>query len=171
MVKSQSLVYIDGANVWFTQKSLGWKLDWKKVLGFLNNEFKISSVIYYNAVKGGDTKTTEYLSGLEKLGIKVKSKELKAIHTDKGIIYKGNFDVEMAADIIMDATNSDIKNIVLFSGDSDFAYLADLLHQKFNKKVFVFSSNKFLSWELRKKADRVYILNKLTNLAKDVKNI
>lgn len=162
-------IYVDGANVWFTQKSLGWRLDWKKVITFLKRDFRLGRIYYYNAVRSGDEKTKSYLKGLEKLGFIVRSKDLKKIGTNGGAVYKGNFDVEMAVDVVIEANSDKWEGVVLFSGDSDFAYLAEILHKKFKKKVYVFSSNKFLSWELRKRADVVYILNKLTNLSKDDK--
>jgi len=165
-------VYVDGANMWFTQKSLGWVIDWRKAVEFVKENFAVRGVYYYNALKKGDKKTKIYLEGLEKkLGFIVRSKELKRIETDNGYVYKGNFDVEMAIDMILEVGMKEtIDGVVIFSGDSDFAYLADVLKKRLGKKVIVFSSNKFLSWELRERADWAYILNKLTRLAKDVKN-
>ncbi|MBU4339277.1 NYN domain-containing protein [Candidatus Parcubacteria bacterium] len=57
----------------------------------------------------------------------------------------------MTADILLD--RSQIDEILLFSGDSDFDYLAKKLRD-LGKKVVVFSSRKMLSWELKLTAQR-----------------
>ncbi|MGB9681179.1 MAG: NYN domain-containing protein, partial [Minisyncoccia bacterium] len=77
---------------------------------------------------------------------------------------KANFDVEMTGDILEYKKEFDI--LILFSGDSDFAYLVEILHRR-NKEVFVYSSRRTFSWELKIKADRYFLLEKLKNLTKD----
>lgn len=165
MLKNTSIVYIDGANIWYAQKYMGWLIDWKKLFNYLKEEFKTEKIIYYAAIKEGDISGESQMVRLRKWGYEVKTKKLKrivSIESKTGFLFKGNFDVEMAIDIILDTHSvTDEQNVILFSGDSDFGYLLDVLHNKFNKKVIVFSTNKFLSWELRKKADELFLLNKL----------
>lgn len=62
--------------------------------------------------------------------------------------------------------NYDIIEIrILFSGDSDFEYLVKLLHKK-GKKLFVYSSRKTLSWEVKLAADKYFLLENLRGLTK-----
>lgn len=44
-------VYIDGANIFYTQKSLGWVIDWQKVKDLLNKKYDIVEFRYYTGVK------------------------------------------------------------------------------------------------------------------------
>ena len=79
---------------------------------------------------------------------------------------KANFDVEITADILNSISETDL--IILFSGDSDFAYLVKLLHKK-GKKLYVYSSRKTLSWELKLSADRYIFIENLDRLTKSDK--
>lgn len=54
---------------------------------------------------------------------------------------------------------------VLFSGDSDFEYLVKLLHKQ-GKKLYVYSSKKTLSWELKLSADKYFLLENISGLTK-----
>jgi len=40
-------VYIDGANVFYAQKKMGWVLDWKKIKSFLNDNYEVAEFRYY----------------------------------------------------------------------------------------------------------------------------
>lgn len=150
-------VFIDGSNVFHAQKKLGWIIDWKKVKNFIGEENETLEWRYYVSVKEGDLSMKGFLKYLEKTGIKVISKPLKKIKVqivdaasgkeEEKWIYKGNFDVEIAADIILNSDNLD--KVIIFSGDSDFNYLAKVLGSK-HKKVEFYSSKKTVAWEIRK---------------------
>ena len=145
--KLKAAVFIDGSNIYFAQKKLGWQLDWGKVREILNKEFDVVDLRYYTAVKEGDTAMRKYLAKIKKKGICVLTKPLKLIQVESGgEVYKGNMDVEITGDALLAVDKFEV--LVLFSGDSDLAYLVKLLHQ-FKKKVVVYSSRKTLSWELK----------------------
>lgn len=84
-------------------------------------------------------------------GYIVHSKEVKEISNRSGMfpIRKGNLDVEIALDAFRFSDMYD--TLILFSGDSDFAYLADLLKQM-DKKIVVISCSGHISKELLKRA-------------------
>lgn len=69
----------------------------------------------------------------------------------------------MTADIL--TSLKDIDLVIVFSGDSDFAYLCKLIH-KDKKKIYFFASKKTLAWELRKASDKFFYLEDLTELTK-----
>lgn len=69
-------------------------------------------------------------------------------------IYKSNFDVEITTDILLDRTN--INQVILLSGDSDFQYLVKKL-KDVGKKVIVYSSRKTISWELKLETEYIYL--------------
>jgi len=75
---------------------------------------------------------------------------VKFIKIDGGkLLPKGNLDVELALDAFRLA--DDYDTLLLFSGDSDFGYLLDLLKHK-GKKVLVVSTRGHISKELLERA-------------------
>ncbi len=152
--RPRAKVYVDGANMFYTQQKLGWSIDWEKVKALVAQEFEVLESRYYTGLKEGDRKMPRYLRYLQKIGFTTVTKPLKKIAIDKDhpawqlhgytYVYKANFDVEMTADILLDRANLD--RVVLFSGDSDFADLAKRLRD-LGKPLVVFSSRKTLSWE------------------------
>ena len=48
---------------------------------------------------------------------------------------------------------SSYDTVVLLSGDSDFVYLIKILQKQFQKKVWIVSSRKTISWEIKIAAD------------------
>lgn len=124
--KPKAKVYIDGANMFYTQRKLGWMFDWKKVHQYLKKRYEIEEIRFYLATKKRDRKTRKFLLALKKLGFTPVAKTLKRIQVeDDKWAYKANFDVEITADILLDKEEYDI--FILFSGDSDFEYLVKIL--------------------------------------------
>lgn len=154
-------MYIDGANVFYTQKKLGWSIDWKKAKSFLEENYSILEYRYYSGLKDKDEKMMGYLKYLDNMSFMVITKPLKIIKIDEmhplnklysyKEIYKSNFDVEITTDMIFDRQN--IDEFILFSGDSDFEYLIKRL-KAVGKKIIIFSSRKTLSWELKLAASK-----------------
>jgi len=158
-------IYIDGANMFYTQKKLGWILDWAKIKKLIEKEKEVLEWRYYVGVKKEDDKMQGYLKYLDAIGFYAFIKPLKKIKIKNGesafapyktrYIFKANFDVEIATDILLD--KSKIDEIIIFSGDSDFEYLVKKLKNT-GKNVSVFSSRKTISWELKLAAsDIVYL--------------
>lgn len=159
-MKLKAKIYIDGANIFYTQKDIGWIIDWKKVKKYLAQTWDIIEIRYYTGIKEKDQKITNYLRYLRCIGITTVTKPLKRIVTDKGFLFKSNFDVEMTTDILTDNIKHD--DIILFTGDSDFHYLAKKL-KNLGKRVVVFSSRKMLSWELKLTADQYVFIEDIKN--------
>lgn len=152
-------VYIDGSNIFYSQKQLGWNIDWTKMKKYLSEKWNVAEFRYYAGVGEGDEEMEKYLKYLGKTGFTPVTKPLKKIKIsakhpmhqlhDYNHIYKSNFDVEMAVDMALDKDN--INEMILFSGDSDFEYLVKRL-KALGKKVIIFSSRDTLSRELKKEA-------------------
>lgn len=168
--KTKTKVYIDGANVFYIQKDIGFSIDWKKAKEYLKREYDISEVRYYTGIKKDDEKMASYLRYLDAIGFTVITKPMKIIKINNNHpmaklhnyseIYKCNFDVEMTADILLDRAN--IDEIILFSGDSDFNYLIKKLYT-LGKKVKIFSSRKMLAWELKFSGAKYSFLEDIKN--------
>jgi|SRR3990167_2647300 len=152
MEKPKTKIYIDGANMFYTQKRLGWSVDWKKVKNHIEQDKDVFEWRYYVGIKDSDEKMLKYLKHLNSVGFNTITKPLKKIKISGGeaperdFIYKANFDVEMTADILLEKFKLD--EIIIFSGDSDFRYLVKKLKDA-GLKVVVFSSRKTISWELK----------------------
>ena len=95
------------------------------------------------------------------------TKPLKKISEGDSFVYKANFDVEITADILLDKTN--IDEIILFSGDSDFQYLLKRLKDA-GKKVSIFSSKKTISWEFKLVASNIIYFEKIRELIERKQN-
>jgi len=159
--KPKVKVYIDGANMFYTQKKLGWTFDWEKIKNLIEKDREIIEWRYYVGTKADDEKMQKYLRYLDAIGFTTFTKPLKRIRTsDSNHIYKANFDVEISVDIILDKTRVD--EIVLFSGDSDFQYLVKKLKDA-GKRVNIYSSRKTISWELKLSATNIAYLEDIKN--------
>ncbi|GIW66999.1 MAG: NYN domain-containing protein [Candidatus Parcubacteria bacterium] len=164
-MKPKTKVYIDGANMFYTQKKLGWFIDWRKMKDFLKERWDILELRYYTGMKMGDEKMASFLRYLDRNGITSITKPVKVIKIPENHflrklysyseIYKSNCDVEITTDILLE--RAEIDEIVLFSGDSDFRYLIAKL-KNLGKKVIVFSSRKTISWELKVEASKYFYL-------------
>ena len=148
--KLKANIYIDGANLFYAQKKLGWSIDHKRMIDLYKKKYEVIQSIYYTGVNPQDLKMKKYLRHLDKVNIIPVTKPLKKIKTGKNFILKSNFDVEMTMDILLERHIYDI--CILVSGDSDFTALAKKL-QDFGKKVHVISTRNMISWELKLSSD------------------
>jgi uncharacterized LabA/DUF88 family protein len=157
-------VFIEGSNVYFAQKKMAKWLDWVKVKKYLNKAYDVREIRYYAGIRKNDQKVQSFLRKLGKIGFTIISKPVKTIVDEAGRrIEKANFDVEITGDVLQSIDQ--VNAVILFSGDSDFDYLAKLLHQR-GKQLFVYSSRKTLSWELKLSADKHFLLEDFLNLTK-----
>ncbi len=156
-------MFIDASNLWEVQKAKGRFFDYEKLKNFLKAKFSGSSIeiFYYTAYPAEGTRDYNldgkhrFFTYLKKgLGFIVRKKALKRISvmTKKGEIVqeKGNMDVEITIDATRNLEKYDVA--VFFSGDSDFLALVNYLKQN-RRKVYVFSSKKNISEELRTGSD------------------
>lgn len=157
-IKGKTAVFIDASNILYSQKTLGWRMDYLKLKKYIESECKLVHMAFYTGKVGTDEKQEMFLSRLLRNGISVISKDVKFIKGEGGVIItKGNLDVELALDCFM--KKNDFDTLVLFSGDSDFAYLIDVL-KKNGKRVIVVSTRNHISRELVERAKFV-ALNKI----------
>lgn len=158
-------VYIDGANMFYTQKKLGWLFDWEKVKSYLQSNYSVLELRFYGSFKRGKKTDKQFLNALRRIGFRIISKSLKLIEDELTgrVVPKANFDVEITRDVLYEVLLSDDSPgaFVFLSGDSDFAPLIWDLKKRFKKKVFVYSSRKTLSWEMRLAASKCFYFDGL----------
>jgi uncharacterized LabA/DUF88 family protein len=161
--KNVGYVFIDASNLWEVQKSEKKFLDYGKLKNYLKKLFDFNEIqiFYYSAYPADGTREYsldsrhKFYTFLKKgLNFRVRKKKLKQIKiaTSEGecVREKGNMDVEITIDALhhLDKYNT----AIFFSGDSDFLALVSYIRQR-NKKVFIFSSERNISTELRTGAD------------------
>ena len=149
-IQGRVAVFIDAANILYSQKTLGWRVDYKRLKAYLERETQLVSIHFYTGKVGTNEKQTRFLDKLTEYGFVVTAKEVKKIRMARNIYeWKGNLDVELALDAYRSKEDFDV--CLLFSGDSDFAYLLDLLKEA-GKRVFVLSTRGHISRELVERA-------------------
>ncbi len=161
-VKGRTYVFIDASNIYHSQKTLGWKIDFLKLKKYLENNTDLVKIFYYTAYDPRYKKQRKFLDFLEIIGYIVRKKKVKFIknsNKEEGGFHKGNLDVELTIDAM---ENKDkFQTFILFSGDSDFE--AVIKHMKaYGKNCIVISTKGHISIELIKQAKYIDI-KKLEN--------
>jgi len=124
-------LFIDGANLYATAKSLGFDIDYKRLLGEFRSRGYLLRAFYYTAV----IEDQEYSSirplidWLDYNGYTVVTKATKEFIDASGRRkVKGNMDIELAVDAMELAEHVD--QMVLFSGDGDFRSLVEAVQRR-----------------------------------------
>ena len=153
-------IFIDAANVFYSQKTLRWRVDYEKFLNFFKKRTNFRKAYFYSAVISTHKKQKRFFAALNKIGYEVITREVKVIkdRRKKVIVQKGNFDVKLAIDLVLKAKEFDTA--VLVSGDSDFEPAVEYL-RGIGKKVIVVSSRGHISRELAKAGDVYLPLEKI----------
>ena len=153
-------VFIDEANLFHSQKTLGWRIDYQKLFLILY-ELNLGLRNIFLGYIQENTKQINFHLKLIDYGYIVHSKKVKEIKDKNGSTNrKGNLDAELALDAFQ--FNDIYDTLILFSGDSDFSYLIDILKER-NKKIIIVSTKDHVSIELLKRGKFIEI-NKLRNL-------
>src|SRR6266704_3673196 len=147
-------LFIDGANLYATAKSLGFDSDYKRLLSEFQSRGYLLRAFYYTAV----IEDQEYSSirplidWLDYNGYSVVTKAF-VDQTGRRKV-KGNMDIELAVDA-MEIAGS-IDHMVLFSGDGDFRSLVEAVQRR-GVRVTVVSTIStqppMVAAELRRQAD------------------
>ena len=149
------MVFIDAANMLYSQRTLRWRIDYKKLLDYFKNECELRGIYLYTGRVGDNQKQNAFLQKLIGFGYRVKAKEVKRIKIAKDTYtWKGNLDVELTIDVIGNLNN--LETLVLMSGDSDFAPLLDMAKQH-KKQVLVISTKGHVAKELLNRAKYINI--------------
>lgn len=150
-------LFIDGANLYATARTLGFDIDYKRLLLEFQSRGTLVRAFYYTAV----IEDQEYSSirplidWLDYNGYTVVTKPTKEFVDASGRRkVKGNMDIELAVDAMELA--SSIDEMVLFSGDGDFRSLVEAVQRK-GVRITVISTiasqPPMIADELRRQAD------------------
>ncbi len=151
-------LFVDGANMYYAQRKLGWYMDFRKVLHFFGTGAGsvISEAYYYT---GADTQTksrdSSFYEYLMYSGYTVRTKAIKQMVDDSTgeIVEKANLDIELVIDMFNTVALYD--TCILMSGDSDFERALELVRSK-GKRIAVVAHPDMTARELRNVAGRNY---------------
>jgi uncharacterized LabA/DUF88 family protein len=150
-------LFIDGANLYATAKTLGFDIDYKRLLREFQTRGYLLRAFYYTAV----IEDQEYSSirplidWLDYNGYTVVTKAAKEFTDASGRRrVKGSMDIELAVDAMEIARH--IDQMILFSGDGDFRSLVEAVQRR-GVRVTVISTvatqPPMIADELRRQAD------------------
>ena len=161
-------LFIDGANLYSTSKSLGFDIDYRKLLEEFRKRGVLIRAYYYTAL----VEDQEYspirplVDWLDYNGFTLVTKPAREYTDREGRKrFRGDMDLEIAVDM-MDLTPR-CDHVVLFSGDGDFRCLVEAVQRK-GVRVTVVSTVKsqppMASDELRRQADAFVDLADLVDI-------
>jgi uncharacterized LabA/DUF88 family protein len=150
-------VFIDGANLYSAAKTLGFDIDYRRLLTLFSENCRLLRAFYYTAL----AEDQEYspirplVDWLDYNGYTMVTKPMKEFTDSMGRRkVKGNMDVELTVDAMEIADRLD--HMVLFSGDGDFRSLLEAVQRR-GVRCTVVSSVKtqppMVADELRRQAD------------------
>src|SRR3954471_20264028 len=150
-------LFIDGANLYATTKTLGFDIDYRRLLKEYGSRGHLVRAFYYTAL----VEDQEYSSirplvdWLDYNGYRVVTKPPKDFVDSTGRRkVKGNMDIELAIDAL--ELSPYIDHMVLFSGDGDFRSLVEAMQRR-GVRVSVVSTIStqppMVADELRRQAD------------------
>lgn len=150
-------LFIDGANLYATARSLNFDIDYKSLLGFFEKSGILVRAFYYTALLDDQeySPIKPLVDWLDYNGYSIVTKPAKEFtdHNGRRKI-KGNMDIELAIDVM--ELSSTVDHIVIFSGDGDFRRLVEAVQRR-GVRVSVISTIKsnppMIADELRRQAD------------------
>ena len=166
-------VFIDGANLYATAKTLGFDIDYKRLLEEFQSRGTLLRAFYYTAIAEDQEYSSirPLIDWLGYNGFTVVTKATKEFIDASGRRkIKGNMDIELAVDAMELAEH--IDEMVLFSGDGDFRSLVEAM-QRHGVRVTVISSTAtrppLIADKLRRQADVFTDLTELqSKISRDV---
>ncbi|MDF1791547.1 MAG: NYN domain-containing protein [Thalassobaculaceae bacterium] len=159
-------LFIDGANLYSAARSLGFDIDYKRLLDLFAGKGRMIRAFYYTAL----LEDQEYspirplVDWLDYNGYTLVTKPAKEFTDSAGRRkVKGNMDIELAVDMMEIVDRVD--HVVLFSGDGDFRSLLEAVQRK-GVRASVVSSIRtqppMIADELRRQADQFIELDQLS---------
>jgi len=168
--------FIDASNLFYGGvKSLGWKIDYRKLLQYLKNKYNISKVFYFAGVETHDfpysvlsdkniklndllaflidkedsvnIKRVKFYRKLEEFEYILRIKPTKIYREKNGLTKKkANCDVDMTFEMMK--LINEYSGAIVLSGDGDFAVLINYLIEK-GKTIIILSRAERTAKEIR----------------------
>jgi uncharacterized LabA/DUF88 family protein len=153
----KTALFIDGNNLYYTAKALGFDLDYKRLLKEFQGRSTLVRAFFYTVIVENSefVSTRPLIDWLDYNGYTVVMKPAKEFDDGEGRRkFKRNMRVELVVDALEMANHVD--NIVLFSGDGDLCALLQAIQRR-GVHVTVISSLRskpaMIADDLRRQAD------------------
>ena len=140
-------LFVDVQNMYYAARQLNARLDFGALMAAATRDRRLIRAIAY-VVQNRDIDQSGFLAMLQQKNYEVRRKDLKIRHDGSS---KGDWDMEMALDILTLADNLDV--VVLVSGDGDFTSLVTQIKTR-GPRVEVYSFAGSTAKELIEGADR-----------------
>ncbi len=158
-------LFVDGANLYAAARTLGFDIDYKRLLDLFKSKGQLVRAYYYTALMEDQeySPIRPLVDWLDYNGYTMVTKPTKEFTDSSGRRkIKGNMDIELAVDVMELADRLD--HAVLFSGDGDFRRLVEAIQRR-GVRVTVVStvrtSPPMVADELRRQADTFLELDEL----------
>ncbi len=161
-------LFIDGANLYSAARTLGFDIDYKRLLELFAGKGRLIRAFYYTALMDDQeySPIRPLIDWLDYNGYTLVTKPAKEFTDALGRRkIKGNMDIELAIDVMEMAPHLD--HVVLFSGDGDFRRLVEAVQRK-GVRVTVVSTIRsqppMVADELRRECDNFVELQEIAPL-------
>lgn len=114
------VIFIDGANLFYSALKLGIEVDYAKLLCHLTQGRRLVRAYFYTGVDPNNDKQQGFLLWMRRNGYRVVTKDLIQLPDGSK---KADLDVEIVVDMMTLASHCD--TMVLLSGDGDLTYAVD----------------------------------------------
>ena len=124
-------LFVDGSNLYAAARSLGFDIDYKRLLELFAGEGRLIRAFYYTALVEDQefSPIRPLVDWLDYNGFTMVTKPTKEFTDASGRRkIKGNMDIELAIDVMEMAEKVD--HILIFSGDGDFRRLVEAVQRK-----------------------------------------
>ncbi len=121
-------VFIDASNIIYSSRSVGWKVDFKKLLEYLKTRYGASRVLYYAGVDNENYKQLGFYEKLQQLGFELRLVPMKKFADGRK---KADCDARMAFEAML--YFKEYSSAIFLTGDGDFYWLLEFLKGK--KKI------------------------------------
>lgn len=144
-------LFVDGSNLFASAKSIGFRVDYTKLLAYYGELGEVTRAFYFTALPPKDVETPlrRMVDFVRFNGWKVIEKETSQ-YTDLAtgeVKLKGNMDVEIA--VYADEVAHTMTHMVLFSGDADFSCLIESMQRRYSIHCSVVSSRSLAAMKMR----------------------
>ena len=146
-------IFIDGSNLYWSAKAVGFRVDFTKILKFYKDQGEVTHAFYFTALPPKDVQSglRQMIDFIDYNGWTVIQKETKQyVNADGASKLKGNMDVEIAVHVGESAPF--ITDLVLFSGDGDFRVLLESVQRRYGIHTTVVSARSLVADALRRQS-------------------
>ena len=146
-IKGRVYVFIDAENVFYSQRTLGWRISYEKLMKYFKKECGNDVKCFiYTGVDESNIGQKKFRDMVDINSYIVRTRVIKKIKKRQGgYKWKNNLDIELAFEMV--DTKDKYDTAILISGDSDFDTPITRIKQA-GKRIIVMSTRGHVAEEL-----------------------